>query len=77
MKSGFLHCAAHDETVSSFGRNDGSWGWGKKDNGNCKGKMRGFFATLRMTSKRGGKGKCAVAGEGGVEKRISPLRCSR
>ena len=21
-RSGFLHCAAHDETVSSFGRND-------------------------------------------------------
>jgi hypothetical protein len=24
QRSGFLHCAAHDETVSSFGRNDGS-----------------------------------------------------
>jgi len=23
-RSGFLHCAAHDETVSCFGRNDGS-----------------------------------------------------
>src|SRR5260370_25844616 len=23
-RSGFLHCAAHGETVSSFGRNDGS-----------------------------------------------------
>src|SRR5260370_42029790 len=22
-RSGFLHCAAHDKTVSSFGRNDG------------------------------------------------------
>jgi hypothetical protein len=29
-KSGFLHCAAHGETVSSFGRNDGFFGWEKK-----------------------------------------------
>jgi hypothetical protein len=27
-RSGFLHYAAHDKTVSSFGRNDGFWvGW--------------------------------------------------
>jgi hypothetical protein len=25
--SRFLHCAAHDKTVSSFGRNDGVSGW--------------------------------------------------
>src|SRR5258708_33644768 len=24
-RSGFLHCAAHDKAVSSFGRNDGCW----------------------------------------------------
>jgi len=25
LRSGFLHCAAHDEAVSSFGRNDEFW----------------------------------------------------
>jgi hypothetical protein len=27
---GSLHCAAHDETVSRFGRNDGFWFGGKE-----------------------------------------------
>jgi hypothetical protein len=29
-RSGFRRCAAHDETVSSFGRNDDFVGWRKK-----------------------------------------------
>src|SRR6266702_3832608 len=35
LRSRFLHCAAHDETVSSFGRNDSFlWlGGESKDNG--------------------------------------------
>jgi len=30
LRSRFLHCAAHDETVSSFGRNDSFCGWEEK-----------------------------------------------
>jgi hypothetical protein len=37
--SGFLRCAAHDETVSSFGRNDGSlFVWKRTGTSNDKSK---------------------------------------
>jgi len=53
-----------------------------KKNCHCKGKnkMRGFFAALRMTRKRRRNGKDNDGSGWGtvrVEKRISPLRCSR
>jgi hypothetical protein len=37
VRSGFLRCAAHHETASSFGRNDGSlFEWEGTDNSNNK-----------------------------------------
>jgi hypothetical protein len=45
LRSGFLHCAAHDKTVSSFGRNDGLLAVGRKTS---KGKGT---ATTKATAK--------------------------
>jgi hypothetical protein len=50
--SGFLRCAVHDETVSSFGRNDGVGVVEEKGArvATLPSEMRGFFAALRMTT---------------------------
>src|SRR6266702_6068649 len=48
-RSGFLRCAAHDEAVSRFGRNDGAFMVEEKGIrvATLPAKMRGFFAALR------------------------------
>jgi len=55
-RSGFLRCAAHDRTVSSFGRNDGSWGVGRKTNeGKCNGVVVDGLGSANLTLRKRAK----------------------
>jgi hypothetical protein len=69
-RSGFLLCAAHGEAVSSFGRNDGFYGWEKRGNGNsnCKTNCNDRSRSLREDNKK------ATAK---AKYRFSLLGCSR
>ncbi len=50
--AGSLHCATHDEAVSSFGRDDASLAWVKRQ-ATTTHERQGSFAALRMTTVRG------------------------
>jgi hypothetical protein len=47
---GSLHCAAHDETVSCFGRDDDFLGFGKREQGTAEAKSKAD--PFRMTPKK-------------------------